>query len=540
MPTLPSLSSAFSALTKAAPLSIGSMSMSTPSTLGVPAFNASAPATPKISTPAVPSLTNLSMSTQTSTPATLGAKQPIVSGSSTPTIPSLSMFSGTTQPKTTTPAASSPVVPSIGSSTAGSSYVRTPSGAMVDPNTGTLVSPGPASAQPLASMTTDSSVTADNTPAVPQAYSSYSGYGGGTPGSFNPLITSQAAENAFGQYENSLMPSQAELDAMDKLQKLNASASQAFVNTENQPIALDFITGQKAALQRSQNALAAPLEAQLNIAQAKRQLAMTASKAALDREQAKVDAYRDLATKTASTAMGSTLSRFNPATGQYETVVNPFGTASGNGGSATDLIGQAVADGRLTSDMVTRYGIPFLLSTLQKDPGYNFVTQKASVAADSSSLKTQQEYADTTSRAYQTATANLNVLNQLVQSSGLNQSNVPLINQLTNKVKSGLTDPGSVAAFQTALTGLRTEYAQVLSRGGQVTDTARNEANALIPDNISPAQLQKVITTLQSEGANAVKEANDKVAEIKGRIGKSGSSQSTSTSNGSVPQGWSW
>jgi hypothetical protein len=40
--------------------------------------------------------------------------------------------------------------------------------------------------------------------------------------------------------------------------------------------------------------------------------------------------------------------------------------------------------------MVTRYGIPFIAATLKADPGYNFITQKASVGADSASLKTQQ------------------------------------------------------------------------------------------------------------------------------------------------------
>lgn len=513
MVAIPSLTQAFSALGSA-------LKVPPASAFNLSGFGASSPAVPALSAlqPGVPKTSPLSMLTKPAVPTI----SPTMSTPNTPTIQA--PFSNTpVAPKITTPSSiqggtTTPVTPKP--TYTPSPYVTTPSGAVVDPNTGALISGGGQPSQTNASAQV-------NEPATPQAYSNYGTYGGASPtgggGTYNPLITSPEAEGAFKAYQGTLQPTQEELDAMQRLNDLNTSATAAYTNTQNQPIPLEFITGQQAALQRSKAQLAQPLETQLSLLQAKRQMASTASKASLDRLDTQIAAKRDLA-KPVSTTLGSTLSRYNPQTGQYETVVNPFGTASGGatGGEAdvSTLIGKAMSEGRISSDMVTRYGIPFIAQTLKSDPGYNFITQKASVASDSSSLKTQQAYADTTSRAFNTANDNLKQLISFMTTAKVNTgSTVPAINELQNKVKAGLTDAGTIAAFQAALQGLRAEYAQVLSRGGEVTEGQRNAANALIPDNISPAQLQQVADRLNVEGTNAVKEANAKVTEIKGRIG---------------------
>lgn len=404
-----------------------------------------------------------------------------------------------------------------GPSPAAAKIQVTPSGSVVNGNTGGVVSPA-GSGSVLGASTT----AAPATPIVPDNSAV------GTPSTDplnSPLYTSPAYQAALAAYTGLQSPTADETQNATDLANLDSSYRTAYTNAEGQPIPLEFITGQQKRLQESETNLAAPLQAQATLLQAKRQLAQNAAAATLDAEKGKIDAYRSYNTPT-GVSVGTTL--VNPATGT--TVF---------GGGQSEQIGQAIADGRLTPDMVTRYGQAAILQALQIDPGYNFVTQKASVASDASSLKTQQDYADTTSRAYATATANLKVLNDLVASSGLNQSGIPLINQITNKVKANLTDPGAVASFNTALTGLRTEYAQVLSRGGQVTDTARNEATELIPDNISPEQLQQVVTQLSAEGANAVKEANQKVADIKTRIGSnSGSSANSGSSGAAIGDSW--
>lgn len=450
-------------------------------------------------------------------------------------------------------------MPSLGAPPTGPTfapYTQTPSGATVDPNTGAVVDPATAQNNASAGAATFGSNTGNATGA-----SGYSGSSGGAPalptgsGSYDPLITNSQAEDLFKKYQGTLVPTQEELDAQTNLNNLNTSAATAYTNTQNQPIALPFITGQQAALQRSQNLLATPLEAQISLLQAKRQMASTASKAALDRTDAQIAARRDLA-KPISTAYGGTTSRYNPQTGQYETIVNPFGSATGTAtgqdtgpGSTQAILGQLAAAGI----NVTRYDQVGLVQAVRNGATPDDInnargaaagikaaavtTANASPAADAASLKTQQGYADSTSRAFDTANSNLQQLVNFMSTNGINQSAVPVVNQLQNRVKSGLTDAGTIAAFNAALAGLRAEYAQVLSRGGEVTEGQRAQAASLIPDDISPAQLQQVTDRLKVEGGNAISEANAKVKEIQGRMGsgtnfgtKSGTSASSSGS----------
>lgn len=158
--------------------------------------------------------------------------------------------------------------------------------------------------------------------------------------------------------------------------------------------------------------------------------------------------------------------------------------------------------------------------------GGNIEANKAQIGSLSSSLSTQQSYLDTTTRALNTANSNLSVLQSYMSKYGLNSSSVPIINQLNNAVKSGLTDAGTIAAFNTQIQDLRSEYAQVLAKGGTVTDTSRGEATSLIPDNISPAQLQQVATQIQADGQNAVSSAKQQVDTITGQINQIGQKQS--------------
>jgi hypothetical protein len=123
-----------------------------------------------------------------------------------------------------------------------------------------------------------------------------------------------------------------------------------------------------------------------------------------------------------------------------------------------------------------------------------------------------------------------------MNTAGINTaSTVPFINELNNKLKAGLTDAGTIAGFKSAIQGLRSEYAQVLSRGGEVTDNARNSAASLIPDNITPAQLQQVADRLNAEGTNAITEANATVTKLKSSIGGNAGGSNFGTS-GTVVQ----
>lgn len=344
----------------------------------------------------------------------------------------------------------------------------------------------------------------------------------------SPMYTSPTYENALKSYQSLATPGDQESQNLKDIANLQQSLRTAYTNTEGQAIPLEFITGQKSVLEKRASNLEQPLIASANMLQARRTAALDASKTVLDSEANKISAYRDV-NKPTSVAFGSSL--INPSTGK-----SVFG---GTGmGSPMESIGKAITEGRLTNDMVTKYGAAAISSALERDPGYNFVTQKASIGADTDSLKKNQVYLDATTRSYNTATDNLNNLLSFMNSNGINQSGIPLINQLTNKVKAGGVDPGAVAAFKSNLEGLRAEYAQVLSRGGEVTDSSRSSANALIPDNISPEQLKKVSEQLSIEGQNAIKEATKTIGDIKGRIGTGAGSTKSTGKNSNIGTSW--
>lgn len=144
----------------------------------------------------------------------------------------------------------------------------------------------------------------------------------------------------------------------------------------------------------------------------------------------------------------------------------------------------------------------------------NISTNKATLSALSTSLKQQVSYQETIQRSINTVDDNLKILQQA--SKGVNNSSVPIANQISNnyKLKSG---DGALNAFNAAIQTVRTEYATILGRGTP-TDQTRSESANLIPDNINLDQLNKVIAVLQKEGSNVSKDATSQVQQIQGQI----------------------
>lgn len=106
------------------------------------------------------------------------------------------------------------------------------------------------------------------------------------------LEETQARQNAQNQsyFDNpqiaailkSFEVSQAEQDAERRLNELNYATELGLRGTEEQTIPLEFITGQKEAIERRKSTLAMPLQAQLASEQSKRQAAFDVGKVKLD------------------------------------------------------------------------------------------------------------------------------------------------------------------------------------------------------------------------------------------------------------------
>ena len=146
-------------------------------------------------------------------------------------------------------------------------------------------------------------------------------------------------------------------------------------------------------------------------------------------------------------------------------------------------------------------------------------TVGASQKADASSLVQQQNYLDTVTRSFNTANGTLNnVIIPFMRQYGINDSNIPIINQLENRVKSGLTEPGVLSAYKSNIAGLQAEYSQVLARGGARSVETDNKAGQLINENLAPKDIQLVASQLQKDAQQAITETQVQVNQIKSRL----------------------
>lgn len=158
------------------------------------------------------------------------------------------------------------------------------------------------------------------------------------------------------------------------------------------------------------------------------------------------------------------------------------------------------------------------ISNRMAEIGGNLAANKADLKGLSTALTQNTTYLNNTQRAFNTANDTLDALTGWMKDNNINPSQFPDINSFNNFLKSKGLDPGAAGGYNAQIATLRAEYAQVLARGGVVTDQARNEAAKLIPDGLAPAQLAKVAERLNVDGANVVADAQKQVKQIHDQI----------------------
>ncbi len=154
----------------------------------------------------------------------------------------------------------------------------------------------------------------------------------------------------------------------------------------------------------------------------------------------------------------------------------------------------------------------------QIDPSGNLAANKTQLAALNKSLGAQTTYLNNTQRAFNVANTTLQSVLGWMKQNNINPNQFPDFNSLSNYASSKGLDVGPVRGFQSQIAQLRAEYAQVLARNGQLTDAVRSNAQQVIPDNISPKDLATVADRLNVDSTNAIKGANDQIAQIWGQI----------------------
>lgn len=153
--------------------------------------------------------------------------------------------------------------------------------------------------------------------------------------------------------------------------------------------------------------------------------------------------------------------------------------------------------------------------------------------ANSNALKQQTSNLTTAETAYNTFDKNGQFA--LTLATGLNRSNSPIVNQLTNKVIDQTTNLGQLDSFRAVITSLQAEYATLISikggSGGQVTEADKSKAEKAIPNDISPNRLKAVLNNLKTEGTNVLNSRRSTVDILNDSIKKASSAFTEQTNN---------
>ena len=149
--------------------------------------------------------------------------------------------------------------------------------------------------------------------------------------------------------------------------------------------------------------------------------------------------------------------------------------------------------------------------------GSNISVNKGILAALSSSLKQQTEYANTVERSLANAENGFQQIINKFNKRGINQYDVPIANIIANAAKYNLGS-GDVSAFKAALQEVANEYTQVFSRGGQVSDAVRQRAQDVVDGNISINNLKMVLDELQQQGSIVLAGAKNQVQNIQNQM----------------------
>jgi len=154
------------------------------------------------------------------------------------------------------------------------------------------------------------------------------------------------------------------------------------------------------------------------------------------------------------------------------------------------------------------------------NPSANLALGAASTKADTGSLASQQKILDNAEGWERTGKANLDVLMGVAQK--LKDTGSPFFNRPVRYfMDKGIGDPNQ-AAFRAAHATVVNEYAKILSGAAgssSVTDSARREAESMLPLDATWDQLGAAAKVLDTDAGNRINSARQQIANIKGRIG---------------------
>lgn len=195
------------------------------------------------------------------------------------------------------------------------------------------------------------------------------------------------------------------------------------------------------------------------------------------------------------------------------------------GGFSADAINQAAlryaTDGTLPSLGLGKAAMPIKQAIINRaaelNKGGNIAANKADLKALQSSLTKQTGYLNDTQRAVLNAEHGFQQLTSAFKNAGLNTSDSSVANKWVNDFKRNFTG-GDIRAYDAGLTEISNEYAQVFSRGGQMTESTKAKADSILSGNISFKDLMGIQNELQAQGKIVIEGAQAQVSDIQSQI----------------------
>ena len=190
-------------------------------------------------------------------------------------------------------------------------------------------------------------------------------------------------------------------------------------------------------------------------------------------------------------------------------------------------------------------------------PPQELAGKSASFKADAMSFGNLSKKADVIEAQLQSFHNNLDTWDTLAKGQGLklgstgskqlastlgkiNFTGVKTLDEFKMRIQQEVNDPAAVAVL-TAASAAAFDYARIMSSqgqsAGQITDSARAEAQRLVSSAYSDKSRAALIATLDSDTAGQIKGLIDQKDKVYGRL--TGKGVAKPASGGGIPQGWS-
>ncbi len=175
--------------------------------------------------------------------------------------------------------------------------------------------------------------------------------------------------------------------------------------------------------------------------------------------------------------------------------------------------------GQSGSAQVKRDAIQNKAGAIAAEAGMDQPTFRAFYNANKGSLDAIQKQYDAVQSFIGTADKNADLLIKTLPSVG--DLGVPVFNKPLRAFETSVAGDPKLSQFATYLKSTQNEYARILSQpnlAGQLTDSARSEAEQLIDPKATVPQIVASIQALKQEGQNRVQSIGEQVGRIQQRI----------------------